>query len=56
MLGQELGFPSQTAWIQICALPLPRCMTLGKLPNVSLPNFSSVKWSNDSHRTVVRIN
>ena len=30
---------SQTAWTQIYAPPSIRCVTLGKLPNISVPQF-----------------
>jgi hypothetical protein len=37
-------FCCQTAWVQILALSLISCKTLGKLLNLSLPLFSFSFW------------
>lgn len=41
--GLELGFGSQTAWVQILLLPFSSCVTLVKLLDLSLCLFLHLK-------------
>lgn len=43
-ISREHSFWTQTSWLRIRASPLPHCIALQKLFNLSVPISSSIRW------------
>lgn len=44
LVEKSMSFGFTETWVQVWDLPLLSCANIGKLSNLSVPVFSSVKW------------